>query len=49
MVQNISVSALFALTEMIFANNSIKNSLPILTQMLEYLFSGKHFLWIKNR
>lgn len=48
-VQNISASALFALTEIVFSNQSTKDSLVILTQMLQYLFDGKHFLWIKFR
>lgn len=48
-VQNISASALFALTEIVFSNQSVKDSLVILTQMLQYLFDGKHFLWIKYK
>jgi hypothetical protein len=49
MIQNISVSALYSLTQIVFSSQNTKGSSVILEQMLEYLFNGKKFLWIKDK
>jgi hypothetical protein len=49
MIQNISTSALFALTEIIFVGSRVDDSCTILTQFLEYLFANKKFSWIKDQ
>jgi len=46
---NISLSALFALTEIIFSGNKLEDSTTILAQFLEYLLCNKKFSWIKNQ
>jgi hypothetical protein len=47
-IQNISVSALFALTEIIFSSNGTEPSLSILNQFLEFVFNNKKYTWIKE-
>jgi len=47
-IQNISASALFALTEIVFASNQTDDSLSILTQLMDYLLGNKKFSWIKG-
>jgi hypothetical protein len=49
MVQNISVSALFALMEALFQFGKITESFLILEALLQYLFEEKKFLWIKGK
>ena len=48
-IQNISLSALFALTEIVFSSNKLEDSSTILSQFLEYLLCNKKFSWIKNQ
>ena len=48
-IQNISVSALFALTEIVFAGSQTEDSATILAQFLEYLLSNKKFAWIRDQ
>jgi hypothetical protein len=47
-IQNISVSALFALTEIIFSVEITTPSLPILEQFLEFVLNNKRFTWLKD-
>lgn len=47
LIQNISVSALFALTEIIFSSPIVEDSTPILKEFLEFLFNNKKLMWIK--
>lgn len=47
-IQNISVSALFALTEIIFSAEATAPSLPILDQFLEFVLNNKRFTWLKD-
>lgn len=47
-IQNISVSALFALTEIIFSAEGTEASLSILNQFLEFIFNNKKYSWIKE-
>ena len=49
MVQNISVSALFALVEALFQFGQIMESFQIFEALLQYLFEEKKFLWIKGK
>ena len=48
MLQNISVSALFALTECLFEYGSIQESFGILDSFLEYIFTQKRVVWIRS-
>jgi hypothetical protein len=48
-IQNISASALFALTEIVFATAPPADSLALLAQLLEFLFAGKKFSWVKDQ
>lgn len=48
-IQNISASALFALTEIVFATAPPPDSLALLAQLLEFLFAAKKFSWIKDQ
>jgi hypothetical protein len=47
-IQNISASALFALTEIVFASHQTEDSLSILTQLMDYLLGNRKFAWIKG-
>ena len=48
-IQNISVSCLFSLTETLFGLEKKENeSHMVLENWLEFLFRGKKFLWIKD-
>lgn len=47
-IQNISVSALFALTEIIFSAEVTTPSLSILEQFLEFVLNNKRFTWLKD-
>ena len=47
MIEKISVSALFALTEIVFEGNKVEDSVTILQQFLEYLLTNKKFTWIR--
>ena len=47
MIEKISVSALFALTEIVFESGKIEDSVTILGQFLEYLLGNKKYAWIK--
>lgn len=48
-IQNISLSALFALTEIVFSGLPSQDSSTILTHFLEYLLNNKKFSWIKDQ
>lgn len=48
-IQNISVSCLFSLTETLFGlEKKEKESHMVLENWLEFLFRSKKFLWIKD-
>lgn len=47
-IQNISISALFALTEIVFATGSAQESCSILLQFLRYVLKDCKFNWIKE-
>jgi hypothetical protein len=48
-IQNISVSCLFSLTETLFGlKKKEKESHMVLENWLEFLFRSKKFLWIKD-
>ena len=46
-IHNISISALFALTEIVFSATKVEDSAIILLQFLEYLLTEKKFSWIR--
>lgn len=48
MIQKISASALFALTEIVFSTSNSRISKVILQEMLEYLIHKKKFLWLNS-
>ena len=48
MIQKISASALFALTEIVFISSHNRISKVILQEMLEYLIHKKKFLWLNS-
>lgn len=47
-VQNISISALFALTECLFSYGGVPESFELLGYFLEYLFNNKRYTWMKD-
>lgn len=48
MIQKISASALFALTEIVFSTSNSRISKVILQEILEYLIHKKKFLWLNS-
>jgi hypothetical protein len=47
-LENISISAVFALGECLFGFGVVEEGFQIMLYLLQYLLNGKKFMWIKQ-